>query len=144
MKHSKSYIMMSITRMALPLILAVGSFMGKANDPQLSGFFWLFAFLWTLTEIFGVFAQDKNEAYVASKDIPTFTFANKVTADDALFELRDLMDTKGKVTVKDLYDVIGFPRDGSIQHGWTDLKNACVRSVGADGWLLYMPPVVEL
>lgn len=144
MKHSKSYIMMSVTRMALPLILAVGSFMGKANDPQLSGFFWLFAFLWTLTEIFGVFAQERDTAYVTDKDVPTFTFANKSTADDTLFQLRDLLDCKGKVTLQDMYDVIGYPKRGSIEYGWKDLKNACIRSVGTDGWFLYMPPVVEL
>lgn len=143
MKHSKSYIMLCVTRMALPLILAVGSFMGKVNDPQLSGFFWLFVFLYTITEVFGVFVQDDSKT-VVTKDIPVFTFANKVSADDTLFELRDLMDVKGKVTVKDLYDTIGYPKDGSIQHGWKDLKNACIRSVGTDGWLLYMPPVVEL
>lgn len=141
MKYSKTFIMFSITRMALPLLLAVGTFMGVPNDPQLTGFFWLLVLLWTASDVFGVFTVAKDESH-SKPDI--FTFADKVDADEVLYELRDKLDEKGQASVKDLYEIANYKESGSDKYGWVDLKNACVRFVQDDGWMLYLPKPVVL
>ena len=140
MRYPKTYIITNAVRIALPLLLAVGAFMGFPNDPQLSGFFWLFVFLWALTDMFGVHTLEAKDNGI---ELKTFTFANKQDADDALYDMRDRIDAKGQISIKELYALIGCELDGSDKYGWVDLKNACVRFV-QDGWFLYLPQPVVL
>lgn len=53
-----TYIMVNAVKIALPGLLAIGAFLGFPNDPQLSGFYWLFVTLQVLLEVAGL---DKYE-----------------------------------------------------------------------------------
>lgn len=53
MKHTATWIMAHSVLIAVPVLLAIGSFLGNPNDPLLTGFYWLFIALWKATEICG-------------------------------------------------------------------------------------------
>ena len=46
MKHTATYIMAHAVLIAVPMLLAVGSWLGFPNDRMLGGFYWMFAALW--------------------------------------------------------------------------------------------------
>lgn len=135
-----SLILLCVVRVLIPLVLAVGAFLGAPNDPQLSGFFWLLAAFYGLSEA----SRSLRSASAAKKGdegvMDNLIFASKQTADDFLFNLRDLLDTQGKVSVHDLYSLASIAREGSREYGWKDFASARVRSVGEDGWVLYLKP----
>ena len=41
MKKSATYIMVTVVGLLIPALLAIGSFLGFPNDPQLGGCFWI-------------------------------------------------------------------------------------------------------
>ena len=49
-----THIMVTAVRIALPVLLAIGAFLGFPHDQQLSGFYWLFVALQVLLELSGV------------------------------------------------------------------------------------------
>lgn len=51
MKHSVTYIMAHGVLIAVPVLLAIGSWLGFPNDRLLCGFYWLFVALWEGLEI---------------------------------------------------------------------------------------------
>ena len=50
-KRTVTGIMAHAVLIAVPVILAIGSFLGFPNDPMLSGFYWGFIALWKITEL---------------------------------------------------------------------------------------------
>ena len=46
MKHSITYIMAHGVLIAVPVLLAIGSWLGWPNDAALGGFYWIFVALW--------------------------------------------------------------------------------------------------
>lgn len=135
-----SLILLCVARVLIPLVLAVGAFLGAPNDPQLSGFFWLLAGLWGVWEA----SESLRKASAAKKGdegvMDNLIFSSKQSADDFLFNLRDLLDTQGEVSVHDLYSLASISREGSREYGWKDFASARIRSVGEDGWVLYLKP----
>ena len=57
MKHSITYIMAHGVLIAVPALLAIGSWLGWPNDAALGGFYWMFAALWKITEM--AFKEEK-------------------------------------------------------------------------------------
>lgn len=74
-----------------------------------------------------------------------FRFCKRDNAVDVLNQLKDLVDIYGYATVEDLYDIahrISTPESGS--YGWTDLKFAKVKFLGACVWTLELPQPILL
>lgn len=46
MKHTATYIMAHGVLIAVPALLAIGSWLGWPNDAALGGFYWIFVALW--------------------------------------------------------------------------------------------------
>lgn len=48
-----TFIMVNAVKIALPVLLSIGAFLGFPHDQQLSGFYWLFVALQVLLELSG-------------------------------------------------------------------------------------------
>lgn len=69
-------------------------------------------------------------------------------AEEALDALRDHIAEYGDVTVADLYDMVGYDeRSGDYMTrswGWNDLRDAEVKRLRSDQYLLDLPPTIRL
>jgi hypothetical protein len=69
-------------------------------------------------------------------------------AEEALDALREHIAEYGDVTVADLYDMVGADVDGrdyvGRSWGWNDLRDAEVKRLRSDQYLLDLPPTIRL
>lgn len=83
-----------------------------------------------------------------SWEFDSYGFATQVAAQSFLDDLRDIIETRGKVTAKDFFndERIDVSWDYTAQYwGWTDLSNAKTHYVGGDNpWVIDFPPITPV
>jgi hypothetical protein len=94
------------------------------------------------TQYYGDRDRGKTEHYYARKsryEFDDIVMPTRQDCEDILGQLIDLIDDYGKVSVSELYDIVGKGDEYVDQKwGWTNLSQAGYRSV-RNGWILDLP-----
>lgn len=76
--------------------------------------------------------------------IKDIVLANRVEAEEVLSRIKKILLSKGKASLSDLYDLVGFTTSSSdYEYGWTNLDTASIKRLEA-GYLLQLPKVEVL
>ena len=122
MKKSATYIMVTAVGLLIPTLLAIGSFLGFPNDPQLGGCFWLLIVIKYLVDIFfedRVPGEKKDESILDNKPAYMLFFDSAEEVDNFTDYCMDKFDGFGKLLLSDIHEYFGltvYSEDKEI--GW--------------------------
>lgn len=89
--------------------------------------------------------HDRNESRRAGYSPDDVTVDSRADAVMVLEQMDDLLDTYGRVTVADLYDLVGVSGNYTDnKYGWTNLHNAEPIRLSSGKYLLKLPKVRPL
>lgn len=80
-----------------------------------------------------------HKTYVRSRQSMEFTFDTRADAEEVLFQMNDILDRYGVISVLDFYQLIG--KEGTYtddKYGWMNLDLAKIKMI-RDGHLLMLP-----
>ena len=123
MKKSATYIMVTVVGILIPTLLAIGSFLGFPNDPQLGGCFWIFISIKCLVDtIFenSVSVDKESNTIMDNKPAYMIFFDSPEEVDDFTDYCMDKFDGFGKLLLSDINRYFGltvYSEDKEI--GWT-------------------------
>lgn len=86
-----------------------------------------------------------NTVRRSAYDIGDIVFESKGEADLVLDSMLEMLDTYGRVSVADMYELVGWTANFTdYDFGWTDLRSSDVRRVAGGGYTLILPRPTSL
>lgn len=123
MKKSATYIMVTVVGLLIPALLAIGSFLGFPNDPQLGGCFWI---LIVIKGVVDLLFKDDDIPVTKDPDPVDYKPAYMIFLDsrEEVDKFTDFcfgrIDECGRLLLKDINNYFGltvYEEDSDI--GWT-------------------------
>lgn len=123
MKKSATYIMVTAVGLLIPTLLAIGSFLGFPNDPQLGGCFWIMIVIKYLIDIFfedHVPDEKQDESILDNKPAYMLFFNNAEEVNNFTNYCMDRFDGFGKLLLSDINRYFGLTVHSEDKEiGWT-------------------------